>query len=334
MSQCYQGEWPVQDCITFPIYWVTAYLRPMRPMGDSDTTRQWDQQMAYDQFMTKAYNDMMRTQTIVVLPQVGLYDAEGHRFEMTDGQDNVAFADQSDLQGPEPMVQAVPISSLDPAWGVYMNALSTALTQFRGITDFGLTPESTKDIPVGTAQALERQGEIPVAEFMKREKRAAGIAATLTYQYRVQDGHGRSDVADEVSGPGHRDAGAAGLDAAALVLGQRSRGLQGRGRGEAAGDAGDLPDRARRPRCARPVRGSEQVAAGRRARGRGVRGQGAGSGATKSSRLQLAAAGGPDRNRAAARGHEPGRSRAVCRRAAARIWAHHRKRIKRHRAAL
>lgn len=180
----WQGDWPVQDCRGFPLYYVSRYVRARRPMGDSDTTRMWDQQQANDQMMTKAFNDMMKRQSIAILPTDRLYNHEGLRYEMRDDDEDVAFADISDLQGPEPMIRFAQNSALDPSWPSYMNVVREMLTQFRGIADFGLTPESTKDIPVGTAQTIEHQGNIPITDFMKRENRSLEKFLNVYYDYK------------------------------------------------------------------------------------------------------------------------------------------------------
>jgi len=84
--------------------------------------------------------------------------------------------------GGEIRIHAAP--SFDAAgWSVAFNATQAALLQYRPKVDFGLTPESTKDIPVGTVEALERQGSVPIADFNKRLGQAISKFAGVLSDY-------------------------------------------------------------------------------------------------------------------------------------------------------
>lgn len=179
----YDGSWPVPRARSFPLLWVTAYVRGGRPMGDSDTTRNWDAQVASDQLMTMAFDRVMRHQTYYMMPQTGLYDFRNQRFEFRDDQFNVIFQDSSDPAIPLPVVGTVEGSSLDVAWPAYWQAVQQVLLAHQGITDFGITPESSKAIPVGTIQGIERQGEIPVAEFIRRKNDALSAFLGVYWDY-------------------------------------------------------------------------------------------------------------------------------------------------------
>jgi hypothetical protein len=179
----YDGAWPVPNARSFPLYYVTRYVSPGRPMGDSDTTRNWEAQLASDQLMTMAFDRIMRHQGYYVLPQTGMFDYLGNRFEFRDDQFNVVFADGSDPNRPQPQMQYVQGSALDAAWPSYWQAVQTTLLSHQGITDFGLTPDSSKDIAVGTVKELTRQGDITVEHFIRRKRRALAKALGVMWDY-------------------------------------------------------------------------------------------------------------------------------------------------------
>jgi hypothetical protein len=179
----YDGAWPVPTARSFPIYWVTRYVSPGRPMGDSDTTRNWEAQIASDQLMTMAFDRIMRHQGYYVMPQVGMYDYLGNRFEFRDDQFNVIFTDHSDPNHPNPQMDWVQGSALDAAWPAYWNAVQTTLLSHQGITDLGLTPDSSKDIAVGTVKELTRQGDLTAEHFMRRKRRALSKAVGVLWDY-------------------------------------------------------------------------------------------------------------------------------------------------------
>ena len=179
----YDGGWPVPTARSFPLLYITAYVKPGRPMGDSDTTRNWDAQLASDQLMTMAFDRIMRHQNYYVLPRKGVYDVSGNRFEYRDDQFNVMYVDQSDVNIATMMPTMVDGSALDPAWTGYWSAVQNKLLSHQGITDLGLTPDSSKAIAASTVAQLNQMGEIPVEHFKRRKNRALGKAYGVHWDY-------------------------------------------------------------------------------------------------------------------------------------------------------
>lgn len=179
----YDGAWPIPSARSFPILWITAYVKPGRPMGDSDTTRNWDAQQASDQLMTMAFDRIMRHQQYYALPRTGVYDHAGNRFEFRDDQYNVMFIDYSNTNVTPPNVQVIEGSALDSAWPGYWNAVQNVLLAHQGIADLGLTPDTSKNIAVGTVERLNQMGEIPVAHFIRRMNRALAKGYGVHWDY-------------------------------------------------------------------------------------------------------------------------------------------------------
>jgi hypothetical protein len=178
----YDGEWPCPYARSFPIIWITAYVRGGRPMGDSDTTRGWDAQCAADQMMTMVFDRVMRNQNYYTMPRTGVFDTKGQRFEFRDDQYNVILLDNS-INGPPPKVEVVEGASLDPAWPNAWKAINEVLLGQQGTNDFGLTPDSSKDIAASTVAQLNRMGNIPLEHFVRRKNRAISKGMGVHWDY-------------------------------------------------------------------------------------------------------------------------------------------------------
>ena len=99
-----------------------------------------------------------------------MLDYNGRRFNFRDDQYNVMYRDATKAEFGSLDVKVHSGTGLDPNWSIVRQNIAQRLTQFRGVADFGLTPESTKDIAVGTVETLERQGNVPIADLMLAQK--------------------------------------------------------------------------------------------------------------------------------------------------------------------
>src|SRR6185436_12944820 len=68
----YDGGWPIQRARSFPGLFITAYIKPGRPVGPSDTTLMWDQQIASDTLRTTALQRVLEHRNYWVLPRNGV----------------------------------------------------------------------------------------------------------------------------------------------------------------------------------------------------------------------------------------------------------------------
>jgi len=179
----WDGDWPVPSARSFPGLFIQSYVKPGKTIGPSDVQLMWDQQLASDNLRTMALQRTYENRVYWEIPAVGFNDYMGRRHVMRDDQLNMIFRDMSKANfGGEIRIHAAP--SFDAAgWSVAFNATQAALLQYRPKVDFGLTPESTKDIPVGTVEALERQGSVPIADFNKRLGQAISKFAGVLSDY-------------------------------------------------------------------------------------------------------------------------------------------------------
>ena len=178
----YDGKWPISKARSFPGLFLTAYHKPGRPIGPSDTTLMWDQQIASDNLRTLAVQRVFEHRNYWVLPRVGINDYRGRRYNFREDQFNVMYRDGSQAMGPMD-VQLINGTGLDPAWSVAFNATQAALTQFRPQLDIGPVEERSRNIPVGTIERQVAEAETSTAHFNRRKNRELGKFYGVVWDY-------------------------------------------------------------------------------------------------------------------------------------------------------
>lgn len=179
----YDGKWPIPQARSFPALFLTAYMKPGRPVGPSDTTLMWDQQIASDTLATTAVQRVLEHRSYWELPRTGMVDYRGKRFEFREDQFNVMYRDNTKAEFGASPVQMHSGSGLDPQFNSIYGITQQKLTQYRGVADFGFTPESSKDIAASTVEQLTAQGEIPTEHFNRRKNRALGKFYGVVWDY-------------------------------------------------------------------------------------------------------------------------------------------------------
>lgn len=162
----YDGGWPIKNARSFPGFFPQAELDPRKPTGKSVVVRMWDQQIASDNMATMALQRVYEHRSFWELPKNVYTDFEGNRFNFLPHQRNVMFRDNS--QTFTSPVQVHSGESLDQMWPIVNSVLQEKLVRYRPVADFGLTEDSSKNIPVGTVQAIQKQANVPIAEFIRR----------------------------------------------------------------------------------------------------------------------------------------------------------------------
>jgi hypothetical protein len=183
----YDDAWPLW-ARSFPIGFISNYLHPHKPVGPSDTMLNWSAQLGSDLLMTMAFQRVAEFRNYYLMPSSGIVDWKNDRFEFRDDQFNTMF--YKDELNPS-AVQVLNGSSLDPAWNIYWNATQTVLKSVQGISDLGLTPQSSKDIAASALSQMTAQGEIPVEHLKRRwhreKARMFGIIYDLCRQTLTPD---------------------------------------------------------------------------------------------------------------------------------------------------
>lgn len=168
----YDGKWPIPSCRSFPALFITSYIDPGKPMGTSDTKLMWDQQLALDQLRTLGVQRIFEHRNYWEIPTEGVVDAHQRRWMPRDDDMGMIYRDASaEFQG---QVQLHQGTGLDPNFMNIFTVQQNALTQYRGVTDLGLSQDSSKDIAASTVAQLNQMGEIPTAHFLRRVHQELG----------------------------------------------------------------------------------------------------------------------------------------------------------------
>lgn len=179
----YDGKWPIPNARSFPVLILTAYTKGGRPMGPSDTTLMWDQQLASDQLRTLAVQRVFEHRNYWVLPSAGVTDFKGQRWIGRDDQFNFIYKDMTKAKfGPQD-IQLLNGTGLDPSWQIAFNATQQALTQYRGMHDLGPVEERNKSKSGVALQTENAIGEVPVAHFNRRKNRELSRFYGVVWDY-------------------------------------------------------------------------------------------------------------------------------------------------------
>lgn len=161
------GDWPY-ELRTVPVCVFRSYIHPVDPMGQSDTRLNWTMQIAADVTLRLGLEHMMLSKPYQVMPE-GAKDYLGEPWEARDDQGLMIYMG-TDAMGQTPhLLQG---NGLPPAWNTLHQAIQGVFKANMGTSDMGMTPTQTRDIPVGTIQALIQTGEIPVDHHIEQLRRA------------------------------------------------------------------------------------------------------------------------------------------------------------------
>lgn len=177
----YDGGWPLAGLRSFPGCFVTCGKRPGMPLGPSDTYRMWDEQVASDQLATLGLQRVFQHQNYWIMPAVGINDAQGFRFEFRDDQYNVMYRDAAQTEFGPLDVQQVSGIGLDPAFGLVSQLIDNKLTRYRGVQDFDLTPQNSKDIAASTVAQLTQLADVQIEQFKREVKREVSRFAGVVW---------------------------------------------------------------------------------------------------------------------------------------------------------
>jgi hypothetical protein len=182
----YDGKWPVPRARSYPALFIFNDWKPgARVFGHSSTSWYWDQQVASDQLLTMMLQRAFEHRTVFSLPDNGLKDSGGRRFEMRDDQRNVAFRDATvEAQWGPVDIRAYSASGVDPIAPTVFGMVQGKINI--GRADFGLTPENSKDIAASTVAQLTQQQDLPVADFTRRTREDISMFTAVQSDYVIE----------------------------------------------------------------------------------------------------------------------------------------------------
>ncbi len=176
--ECIYDDEPELAYRTFPFMHITRFRHPNKPVGPSIASLNWWNQMCVDLIMTVAVERLMESAPMWSIPDDGVTDIFGQRFEFTTNNGRVLLRDPSVPTGAIELIEGTGVPG---AWSaIYANAMN-ALTSKTGITDFGLGQSQSRDIPEGSVEAQVQQQEIPLAHYQRRVDREIGRSYGVIY---------------------------------------------------------------------------------------------------------------------------------------------------------
>ena len=160
----YNGPWPF-DMRSVPYLEFQCYPNPIDPIGQSETSVNWTMQIAHNLVMRLGLEHMMLAKPYWAIPE-GVTDYKRDPWEFGDLQGLGIYFNPLDVQpGTMHVMQA---NGLPPAWGLLQGSLDSQLRQDMGTNDLSMSQENSRNIPVGTIQAMERVNELPVDHQIDR----------------------------------------------------------------------------------------------------------------------------------------------------------------------
>ena len=171
----YDGGWPEtvggRPIRNVPIAFIKCYDIPMDPWGSCDTEWDYTYQVIANALERRLYEFLSQTGGVIITSWDGLWSADGTKpFQFSDRP--VSLARTKNMGQPQ-------VQFFEPRGAVgealpYMNFLNGQFRADMGISDLGLTPQSSKDIPVGTVKSLLATGEISADDMGEQVREALG----------------------------------------------------------------------------------------------------------------------------------------------------------------
>lgn len=169
----FDGPWPEtvggRPIRNIPLAFIKCYDIPLDPWGSSDTEWDYTYQVIANALERRLYEFLSQTGGIIITSWDGLWSADGQKpFTFSDRP--VSLARTKNMGVPQ-------VQFFEPRGAVgealpYMNFLNGQFRADMGISDLGLTPQSSKDIPVRTTQMLLQTGEISADDMAEQVREA------------------------------------------------------------------------------------------------------------------------------------------------------------------
>jgi hypothetical protein len=164
-NAAYEGPWPCPRARTFPYLWLGAYLFPHRAVSESNVSWGWPVSAARNFTNRVLLEQAHRSRPFTVLPDDGLEDRNGQRFEPGEDGDDFAYATRDFPDSHLQVIQAQPVN----AALFQLNEMFSA--QFHGTEgndQINIPAGSTRDIAASSLQLQSDSGNVPINGFVRR----------------------------------------------------------------------------------------------------------------------------------------------------------------------
>lgn len=160
----YDGPWP-EKMSSFPYMTWQPYEHIYKPWGTSDVELHKSIQNSLNASFRFGYEQMHASKRLFGTLEDGIKDYRGEVWQFGDWQGNHFFAE--DIQTLQQGLREFQGQALPSGWSEWVQGLRSALIPNAGTGDIHVAPGESKKIPVGTVQALQETGEVPVDDHIE-----------------------------------------------------------------------------------------------------------------------------------------------------------------------
>ncbi len=160
-----------------PYMFMCAYRHPLRLIGTSDPQLLKTLVQIDDMSLRQTWEQLRMAQALVISQRGALTDANGRPFVPSDKPIEWAFTD-SRLQAEG--VKSFQMAGMNPAMGMFRQFLASEW-QWIGTGDVAMPDDRSRDVPVGTMQAMQAMGDLPLKSHQQdlAEEEAIGFRTAL-----------------------------------------------------------------------------------------------------------------------------------------------------------
>lgn len=159
----------------FPYMELNAYRHPLRKNGISDTELTRSLVVIDNSSARATYDQMRQTGLIVAAVEGSLRDSQGNQFQLTDEPVQMAWAKNAMALGG---MQGIQMPGMNPSMPAYRNMLAE---EWAHVSTGALPdrPEQSRDVAVGTIQAMQQSGDLPVQMLQQGMNQEEGVGGAV-----------------------------------------------------------------------------------------------------------------------------------------------------------
>lgn len=143
---------------SFPYMDFAPYLHPLRRAGLCDTQLNHTLQLIDNASFRAAWEQMRTAQVLMTVPFGGLFDAQKRNFEPTDKPFQIAYYNDRMAAEGIGFHQAPGMNASLPAF----RSMLDRQWSYQGTGDIAMPADRSRDVAVGTIQAMQQSGDLPV----------------------------------------------------------------------------------------------------------------------------------------------------------------------------
>lgn len=142
----------------FPLIHANCYEHPLRLVGKSDTELNHTLQIVDNATFRSAWEQLRMAQGILIAQKGVLEDAEGRQFQFSDAPNQVAWVtDRMGMEG----INYFQMPGMNPSLPAFRQMLERQWS-YIGNGDVQMPADRSRNVPVGTIEALMKTGDLPV----------------------------------------------------------------------------------------------------------------------------------------------------------------------------